>query len=257
MGTIFFRNKFQFGLSEIGRTDIVAQAYNPTGTVGGILDFTNFTETGDGDYVFEGQIEDTATYVIGYRTGDTTIRNTAIVPFDQSKFYGTSTSVAPTISDDSLATPADADSYFATRSNTAAWENADNTTKQNALNDGTRFIDQFSYVGRKTDSTQVHEWPRYGIIESQVLLDKDIVPQRILYALYEIAFAIVRGVDPERELKSINVLSRGFASVRTTYDPGRTPEYLQYGCPSGMAWLYLLPYLLREGTGVVRLHRVN
>lgn len=157
----------------------------------------------------------------------------------------------------SLDTVENADAYFATRSNTTAWSTSTEPVKQNALYDATRFLNQFAYVGRKTATDQEHEWPRYGVIVSGEAWDKDTIPNEIKYALYEIAFAIIRGVDPEREIRSLRVVSRGFASVRTTYDPGRIPEYLQYGCPSAQAWLYLLPFLTREGTGVVRLHRVN
>jgi hypothetical protein len=158
---------------------------------------------------------------------------------------------------DSLDTVENADAYFATRSNTQAWDTLDTEAKQNYLNDATRYLNTLGYIGVKTDSAQLNEWPRYGVIENGVILDKTVIPTQILQALYEIAFALARGIDPERELNRATVTSRGFASVRTTYDPGRTPEHVLYGCPSAMAWLYLLPYLERGQNGVVRLHRVN
>lgn len=164
---------------------------------------------------------------------------------------------APSTFPESLVTLDDADAYFATRSNVNAWLQSDVNSKQLYLNDATRFIDQFVYLGRKTNPEQEHEWPRYGILMDNVLLDKDRIPANIKYAVFEIAFALSRGVDPERELNSARVVSRGLASVRTTYDPGRVPEHLLYGCASATAWLYLLPFLSKDGNGIVRLHRVN
>lgn len=258
---ILFRNRFFFGISETGRTDIVAQAYGTGNTpLGSLLTNDNFTEAGDGEYIFNGEIDQDSIYVKAYRTGDTTISNSAVVPFDPSKSYGTETSVAPDTAAEITATSLDsvdnADAYFALKLNTGAWDNADSDIKQLALNDATEIINRFEFIGCKTVSTQANEFPRSGILFDNILLDETLVPDKIRKALYEIAFALLRGVDTEREIRSQSVISRGFSTVRTTYDPRRTLEHIQYGVPSAIAWLYLLPFLNRE-SGVIRLHRVN
>jgi hypothetical protein len=150
-----------------------------------------------------------------------------------------------------------ADAYFATRLNTTAWDAASEETKGKSLNESTRIMNQFAYIGDKTDVDQDNEWPRSKIMMSGKLLDETIIPEDILIAYYEIAFARIRGIDPEEELESSRVISRGFSSVRTTYDPSRPPEHVLNGVPSSTAWLYLLPYLRRDTAGVIRLHRVN
>ena len=148
-------------------------------------------------------------------------------------------------------TIAGADTYFAALPNTSAWDNSDDPTKTKYLNKATQIIDQFAFIGQKNSVT--NEWPRSGIKDQ----DYETIPEAILYAAYEIASALARGIDPEQELRSTHVTSRGFSSVRTTYDAARTPEYLLNGIPSLAAWNYLLPYFLRGSGGVIRLHRVN
>lgn len=151
--------------------------------------------------------------------------------------------------------PTSADLYFAALPNTSAWDALDDTQKQKYLNRGTLIIDQFGYIGFKNsvEPDLANEWPRSGIVNQ----DKDTIPDNIYYANYEIAHALARGIDPDKAISGTNVTSRGFSSVRTTYDAARTPEYVLNGVPSATAWNYLLPYFLRGSTGVIRLHRVN
>ena len=47
------------------------------------------------------------------------------------------------------------------------------------------------------------------------------VPREILAACCECALAFLDGVDPEMELKNLNVMHQGFAAVRQTYDTHR------------------------------------
>lgn len=158
----------------------------------------------------------------------------------------------------SLSTIAEGDIYFATKLRAKAWTGATSPDKQTALWEATRVIDRFVYVGWKTDPDQEHEWPRNGVYKSGILLPNDVIPDDILIAQYEIAFAFLKGVDPERQLASMHVTSRGISSVRTTYDPRLIPDFLIYGIPSALGWSYLLPYFDFQGaSGIIKIHRVS
>lgn len=160
------------------------------------------------------------------------------------------------VSELSLSTVTDADAYFGSRLYSEVWIAATSDRKQAALNDATRLINRFRYIGTKTEDTQPYEWPREGISLDSVAIDSASIPQDILLAQYEIAFALLSGVNIEKELRSAGVTSRGYSSVRITYDPGSTAVWLLLGIPSYAAWAYLLPYLYRETDGSIKLHRV-
>lgn len=158
----------------------------------------------------------------------------------------------------SLSTLELANAYFETRLNTRVWNGSGSNKKQLALNDATRIIDQFNFLGEKTVSTQEHEWPRQGVYVDRVLIDSNVIPEAILIALYEIAHALLKGFDPEKEIRATQISSRGISSVRATYDTKLVPEYLQLGVPSAVAWSYLSPYLDRlDGSGLIKLHRAS
>lgn len=153
----------------------------------------------------------------------------------------------------SLSSVADADQYFENRLHTQAWDALNPDQKQQALNDATRIIDIFNYVGDKTDDSQEHEWPRTNIIN----VSDSETPDDILKAQYEIALALAKGIDPEREFRNLFVTSRGYSSARITYDPRHTPEHLTVGVPSAIAWAYLCAYIDRSAQGGIKLHRVD
>jgi hypothetical protein len=157
----------------------------------------------------------------------------------------------------SYSTVAQANAYFADMLYTNAWDTKTDNQKQQALNSATRIIDLFDFIGTKTLSTQPHEWPRQSVYLNSLLLPDSDVPQDIIIAQYEIALALAKGIDPEREIRSARITSRGYSSVRTTYDPRLVPEHLMYGVPSALAWSYLSTYFNRSLSGIVRLHRVN
>lgn len=132
----------------------------------------------------------------------------------------------------SLSSVSDGDAYFATKLNVRAWTGSSSPRKQAALNDATRIINRFRYISCKVDSNQSHEWPRINLG----------IPEDILIAQYEIAFALLQGKDPEREIRSAYITSRGVSSVRTSYDTRNIPVFISLGVPSAVAWQYLLHY---------------
>lgn len=118
---------------------------------------------------------------------------------------------------------------------TTAWNAASDTEKLKALKEATRRIDRLNFRGSKTSAAQERQFPRDG---------DTAVPQDIMRACAEVAYALLDGVDPDREANNLNVTGEGFSSVRTNYDRGFVPDYVRAGIPTQTAWNYLSPYLI-------------
>lgn len=140
----------------------------------------------------------------------------------------------------------DADAYFLTRYNVDSWEEASDDDKLRALCEGTRRIDRLNFIGIKTDNTQENQFPRYN---------DSVVPTDIQYACAEVAFALLDGIEPEREVELLGMKSQGLASARSTYDRSFVQEHLLAGIPSILAWQYLKPYLVDPET--IAIHRAT
>jgi hypothetical protein len=165
--------------------------------------------------------------------------------------------VLTTVIPKSYNTIAQANAYFNSKLHNQPWPTLDVDKKQQCLNEANIILSRFNYLGRRKVSSQLFDFPRYGIFLDAVYLDSTSIPNGILIAECEIARALADGADPEREARSLHVTSRGFSSVRTTYDPSLTPEHLRYGVPSALAWSYLSTYLVRDANGGIKLHRVS
>lgn len=151
----------------------------------------------------------------------------------------------------------EADDYFAQKLHGQKWAALSVSTREKAIFSANEIINQFQYLGAKTDPSQEDEFPRTNLYDpSGTLVPDDSVPSDISKAKWEIAYALaVDGREPERDMRAAYVTSRGFSSVRTTYDSDKIPEYMRLGVPSSLAWSYLSPYLYRGNAGIVRLHR--
>jgi len=126
------------------------------------------------------------------------------------------------------------DAYFAEKLYYQPWDEATEDQRTRALAEATRLIDTLRFKGSKTDSAQTNEFPRD---------DETTVPEKIEFACYEIALALLDGVDPHLEHENLAVSSDGYSSVRSTYNRTTAPEHFVAGIPSRQAWLYLRPYL--------------
>lgn len=171
--------------------------------------------------------------------------------------YDPFTFVALGTTDLALSTVAEADTYFSNKLYTDLWTSASGDEKQQALNSATALINRFCYKGSKTVADQIHEFPRTGIYVNGTMISDSIIPDDILRAQYEFAFAYIKRIDPEREIRNARVTSRGYSSARITYDSSRLPEHLLQGVPSALGWSYLLPYLCRDSSGIIKIHRVD
>lgn len=149
----------------------------------------------------------------------------------------------------------EAEDYFAFRLHETAWSQATPAERTAALIDATRIIDNLNFKGNKavvytllaanedaTDAqiraaaaTQDLEFPRGADTE---------VPERIKWACYEIAYALLDGVDPQYELENMSMNDHGIGAVRASYNRNQEPlEHFMNGVPSSTAWSYLKPFL--------------
>lgn len=129
----------------------------------------------------------------------------------------------------------DATSYFSTKLFVAEWEDSDYATRYKALCEATRRIEVLAYRGRKLDVNQTLFFPRYGI--------ETRIPRDIIVACYEIALALLKGVDPEFEISNQSLIQQGYAGVTTKYVRDFALDHFMAGIPSAMAFSYLRPYL--------------
>ncbi|GAI17608.1 unnamed protein product [marine sediment metagenome] len=145
-----------------------------------------------------------------------------------------------------------ANTYFASRLHVIAWNDSTTTEKTTALIEASTRIDRLHFRGKKVDDAQDLEFPRYYGDEAD---GTEVTPDDIKIAAYEVAFALLDGVDPEFEMENLAISSQGFSSIRNTYSRGEAPEHIAAGIPSAYAWRFLKPYLAKSN--VVRLKRVS
>lgn len=107
-------------------------------------------------------------------------------------------------------------------------------TQTRALAEATRIIDQLSFKGEKTDSSQTNEFPRD---------DETTVPTSIKNACCEIAFSLLDGVDPQEEYNNLFVTSHAFGDAKISFDRSNMPANILAGVPSVKAWRMLIPYI--------------
>jgi hypothetical protein len=96
----------------------------------------------------------------------------------------------------SYLTVEEADTYFENRLYSSLWEEADDTTKEQALIVATSMLDDKSWIGTIADAEQLLAWPRQGTYFDPKLgyfttLNIEVVPQKILDAVCELAIHLL------------------------------------------------------------------
>ena len=156
-----------------------------------------------------------------------------------------------------------ANTYFNNRLHADLWFEESSLNRTRALYTAARLMDQLNYKGRKhtvyeldSEATATEKRVAELVQELEFPRDSDTeVPGDIKIAGYEIAFALIDGVDPDLELENLGVVSQGYAGVRTTYNRDQQPiEHLINGIPSATAWRILRPYL--RDAREIKLNRV-
>ncbi len=136
----------------------------------------------------------------------------------------------------------EANTYFASRLHTLAWDEASSANKAIALEEATIRIDQLRFSGWLVDDDQDNEFPRYYDYDEGADGTEE-VPTNIERATAEVALALLDGADPEFDFDNMNVSSTAYSSVRTSRNMQDTPAHTAAGIPSSLAWRFLLPLL--------------
>ena len=99
-----------------------------------------------------------------------------------------------TVGVNSYASVASADSYFSTRLDAAAWEEASPDNKEKALVTATSILDVKEWGGVAVSSSQPLSFPRTGSYFDKAKgleIDFEGHPSRILKATYELTYSIM------------------------------------------------------------------
>lgn len=128
----------------------------------------------------------------------------------------------------------DGDIYFEFSIWGVNWKGASSGDKIRGLQTAQRLIDNLALQG-DDDPNQVLRFPRLG---------QDSVPQKVEFAAYEIAEALLAGHDPNKTFDDLGIRSQTLGGTKVRTDA--IPEYASAGIPSKVAWDYLLPYLRRD-----------
>ena len=117
-----------------------------------------------------------------------------------------------TVGENSYIDIEEANEYFAGRLHAESWGQADDNTKEKALKQATREIDQQPLKGRKTETSQTLAFPRYPDSE---------VPEAVKDACCEVALALLeRGNSQRRKLQQEGVQSFSLGNMSETYAAG-------------------------------------
>lgn len=116
---------------------------------------------------------------------------------------------------ESYASVADADDYFALYGVPAKWAAADEPTKEVALRNGTRFVDQaVRYFGTKVETDQALEFPRTEFVTSTgEIIWEGIIPKLLIDATIEAAGTHLEANINSATTSSIKAQSYGDTSI--------------------------------------------
>lgn len=129
----------------------------------------------------------------------------------------------------------EANNYFAVLLQGKKWKSFSSDNKLLALKSATLLIDNLNFAGDKTDEGQTLEFPRDGDV---------VVPDKIKKACFEIAMALLRKIDLERERDNLFTTARGYGQfLKENRHPESVQPWIVAGIPSSVGWDYLIPFL--------------
>lgn len=128
----------------------------------------------------------------------------------------------------------DADNYFGMTLEGQRWMATSRDRKYKALVSATKRIDRLNFKGVMAVADQPLQFPRGT---------DTLVPVEIQQACYELAQALLKGVDPDTEADLILTTFQGYGGLRTEYNRSSVQPWIIAGIPCKMAWDLLWPYL--------------
>lgn len=127
-----------------------------------------------------------------------------------------------------------ADKYYATRLEGQQWLFTDRDKRIKSLVSATERIDRLNFRGVKVDSSQPLQFPRGT---------DTLVPVEIEQACYQVAYALLKGIDPDTEADNLPASLLAYGNLRSQYDRSVVNAWTRAGIPNQHAWNLLLPFL--------------
>lgn len=96
---------------------------------------------------------------------------------------------------------ADADTYFVTRIDSATWDAAATSLKEEALVTATQIIDNHPWIGAAVSSSQALAWPRKNVVYfddrmgQSITVGNTVTPNAVKIAVYEQALHLLNNED--------------------------------------------------------------
>lgn len=150
--------------------------------------------------------------------------------------------MAVVVGTNSYVSVAEAEAYFSTRLDTAAWDDAGSELREEALVTAAATMEQYSWVGRISDPEQALAWPRVGSYfdpRAGYVVPLDGVPKRVTLAQMELAYHFLNNdgvLDTAGSVKDVKVGPievKGIGSISST---------------SEIAYQYISPLLAAGGS---------
>jgi hypothetical protein len=125
----------------------------------------------------------------------------------------------------------EAEEYFETRIDSAAWHSADDEDRESSLVTATLIIDENHFIGAAVSSDQSLAWPRSGVIYhdpkygSFIEVATDEIPQRVKLATFEMAYQLLSNENLlDQKTQTFEEISIGSITIKdTNNDVTRTP----------------------------------
>lgn len=123
----------------------------------------------------------------------------------------------------------EADAFFIDRLDVAAWSEAPETQKLQALVTATSMLDSLVWVGTIASETQTLAFPRNGeyfdtFLGYTVTLSSSVVPKRIIVATYELAYHLLNNDGLLDDTGDIDSISIGGISISRPRNPNKFPS---------------------------------
>jgi hypothetical protein len=131
----------------------------------------------------------------------------------------------------SYVTLEDAEDYFETRIDAAAWHSADDEDQESALVTATLILDENHFIGVAVSSEQSLGWPRKGATTFDpkygmyVTYTETEIPERLKKATYEMAYQLLSNEDLlDQKTQTFEEISVGSITIKdSNSDVTRTP----------------------------------
>lgn len=122
----------------------------------------------------------------------------------------------------------EANAYFDNKLDVAAWVDADDTQKEQALVTATRTLDALEWKGSVKLESQVLAFPREGSYfdpsRGTEVVFSDTLPQRLLDATCELAYHLLNNDGLLDDVGSVKSVSVGSISIQEIRSAGRLPS---------------------------------